>query len=368
MQSLLWLGLLMWLSLALVQLLSNRWQAAVVLIVGTLTGQAISFGQVQTGIDAPSLSQGISYLVLPWLIMQATLPLSFGVIKRQMIWLSFVGVGGFVFTLMVVACGLYYWVDHLGFPWQSALVVGTLLAMTDPMAVSALWRDRAKLSLLLESESVFGELLGFVALGVLLSDWQSAFAGSVWWQLLLSLVLGALLVKPLTWLCQCHGSLLLPVGYGVYYLSQAHLGLSAPLVLISLCLGMPKGLWLAGFARGSYWLGLSLVWILGFSLTLEMFSERAPMMAVAALLCWAARLMWLGVCHLSQRLSVRGSPRLTLAEWWQLPVHGPLALAVVLSLPTSLPAWWSIQSVCYGVIVAEILLWRPLLPAKRAIS
>ncbi|WP_372864729.1 cation:proton antiporter [Spongiibacter sp.] len=46
---------------------------------------------------------------------------------------------------------------------------------------------------------------------------------------------------------------------------------------------------------------------------------------------------------------------------WQLlliwgGLRGAIAIALVLSLPTSLPYWWTIQSMVFGVVVFSLLV------------
>ena len=78
------------------------------------------------------------------------------------------------------------------------------------------------------------------------------------------------------------------------------------------------------------------------------------LIAIAAMLM-ARVLSVSGVCTVSRLF---GKP---VPGGWQVllvwgGLRGAVAIALVLSLPTSLPYWWTIQSMVFGVVVFSLLV------------
>ena len=115
-----------------------------------------------------------------------------------------------------------------------------------------------------------------------------------------------------------------------------------------------------GIAGTWEWLGLYfnsvLFAIMGLVITLAMFRDQWLAMLVAIAAAIIARVVAVGVSCLCARPL---STPISLA-WQGLlvwgGVRGAIAIALVLSLPTSLPYWWTIQSMVFGVVLFSLLV------------
>jgi CPA1 family monovalent cation:H+ antiporter len=103
--------------------------------------------------------------------------------------------------------------------------------------------------------------------------------------------------------------------------------------------------------------------IMGVTITLTMFAHNwlAILIAIGAaifarivMLVTGAALLW---PMKSQRLSIADQQLMLLGG-----LRGAVTLALVLSLPTELDYWWTIQSMVYGVVLFTFFVQAPLMP------
>ncbi|WP_156897064.1 hypothetical protein [Ferrimonas kyonanensis] len=335
------------------------------LLLGLLAGQAVSGFGWQTGVTAAGLAKGIYFLLLPWLMVQGALHISRRRLSRLWPWVVIPSSLVFAVTAMTVAMVLYLSIDHPGFPLLSALIAGVLLAAADPSWSSLLIPHKRGLLVLLEGEGLWGEMLAVVGLMLLiaagsLSQLQPL---SLSWDFIRLMLASLILAWCAHWLMRPllarFPRLLLPLSYLLFWGAEWGLGLSGvvtaavAVLLLSPRIDAGSRDFITEGAR--LWADV-LVLVLGFSLTLSMFTERYWVMAMAIGACLGARVLVLGLIALIPSLPLATESR---GLWWRLPVHGPVTLALVLSLPVSVTAWWTIQSACYGVILFELLIQRP---------
>ena len=96
-------------------------------------------------------------VVLPPLLFEAALNLRWSDLRRDLVPVVALATVGVVLCAAAVAGGV---VALLGWPLQSALVFGALIAATDPIAIIALVKElgvTGRLSLLIEAESLFND-------------------------------------------------------------------------------------------------------------------------------------------------------------------------------------------------------------------
>jgi monovalent cation:H+ antiporter, CPA1 family len=96
-------------------------------------------------------------VVLPPLLFEAALNLSWSDLRRDLVPVVALSTIGVALCALVVAGGL---IAGLGWPLESALVFGALISATDPIAVIALIKESrvtGRLSLLIEAESLFND-------------------------------------------------------------------------------------------------------------------------------------------------------------------------------------------------------------------
>ena len=108
------------------------------------------------------------------------------------------------------------------------------------------------------------------------------------------------------------------------------------------------------------WLGLFLnnllFVVMGLVTTIAMFEDQWLAMLIGIVATFIARVITvLGISRISGWL---GKP---IPSGWQIllvwgGLRGAIAIALVLSLPTTLPYWWTIQSMVFGVVAFSLLV------------
>ncbi len=131
-------------------------------LVGLVAGAVREWGEVP-------LSQDLILLVfLPPLLFEGCLHIDLGVMRRNLVPILLLAVPGTLLTVVALGAVLWYVFD---FSWPFALLLGTILAPTDPVSVLATFKDAAvqrDLSVLVEGESVFNDGIGIVLFLILL--------------------------------------------------------------------------------------------------------------------------------------------------------------------------------------------------------
>jgi CPA1 family monovalent cation:H+ antiporter len=271
-----------------------------------------------------------------------------------------------------------------GLDARVALLFGTIVAATDPVAVLALFRsmrvDR-DLSTIVEGESLFNDgtgvvafrslLAGVVAGGVIepstvaVSFLLLTFGGAI-------LGLGAgFLLRPVLQLAKLHPYLYLGasvlIAYGVYGLAE-YLNLSG--IIAVLCCG----LLLANFARSlsdkdsvsrlsdRFWEGLAVAANVVLFVMLGRSVNLGALLAAWPLTGWAILAVVLGravtVYGLAPVCAVLGSP---LPGRWQHVIaiggmRGALSTALVLSLPVATPQRELLSSLVFSVVIFTLVV------------
>ncbi|MBV9908489.1 MAG: sodium:proton antiporter [Hyphomicrobiales bacterium] len=120
-----------------------------------LAGAAVALTRSHAGL---ALTHDLIFdVVLPPLLFEAALNLSWSDLRRDLLPVVALSTIGVALCAAVVAGGL---VAALGWPLESALVFGALISATDPIAVIALIKESrvtGRLSLLIEAESLFND-------------------------------------------------------------------------------------------------------------------------------------------------------------------------------------------------------------------
>jgi monovalent cation:H+ antiporter, CPA1 family len=142
-----------------------------------VAGIVLALSLVQIGISLTP--EFIFTVLLPPLLFEASLNIRWSELRREMLPVLSLAVGGVVISAAVTAAGMVY---VLGWPWQVACVFGALIAATDPVSVIALFKEvglEGRLRLLMESESFFNDGVAAVLFEVALRFGQAAGQGAV---------------------------------------------------------------------------------------------------------------------------------------------------------------------------------------------
>lgn len=361
-------------------------------------GAALALSRYDTGI---ALTHDIIFdAILPPLLFEAALNIPWHELRRDMVPVLVLSILGVVVSAGIVSGGMVW---LLAWPLASALTFGVLIAATDPVAVIAMFKDTGiggRLRLLVESESLFNDGVAAVLFGLVFS-WIQARSGSALdagWAVVttsgggiaIGLIAGAIgiaimgrtrehIVEAAVTAVVAYGSFLLAE---YFHVSGVLATVSAGLLVGSLGLrgsGKIPGLSAQGrvfvlelwdFAA---FLANSLVFLLiGATVARIPFAQlgyAALGIAIALVLVGRA----LTVYPIS--LAFRGSRwAMSAAEqhvlWWG-GLRGALALALTLSLPSSVPLRDDIVIVTFGVVAFSVLaqgLTMPLLLRRLGLS
>jgi len=348
-----------------------------------LAGIALTLSRFDSGV---ALTHDIIFdVILPPLLFEAALNIPWQNLRRDMIPVLVFSVLGVVISAAVVASGMTWLFD---WPLQSALVFGVLIAATDPVAVIAMFKDTkvgGRLRLLVESESLFNDGVAAVLFGLALG-WAQASNDSPleagWAAVTISgggiaigLIGGALgiLIAGRTTEHMVEAAVTAVVAYGAF-LSAEHFHVSGVLATVSAGL-LVGGLSVRGedarfgFSSGGRAFMLELWEFAAFIanslvfLLIGLTAARVPFQQVGwgplgaaiilVLIGRAATVYPLSLLFARTVWSIRFREQHVL--WWA-GLRGALALALVLSLPPTLPLRDSIVIATFAVVAFSVMV------------
>jgi len=109
----------------------------------------------------------ILLVIIPILIFESGRKLKIGQIKKEAIPIGFFAIIGVLITIIIIGIGVTS-VFHV--PFIDALLFGTILAATDPVAVSVIFKKFPipyKLNTIIEGESLFNDATGVISFNVI---------------------------------------------------------------------------------------------------------------------------------------------------------------------------------------------------------
>ena len=352
-------------------------------ITGFAGGYALPWLGIDTGIRANNIYDLIFYVVLPVLIFSASWQMKPSLLKRWLRPIFLLATAGVLTSCFIVAIGVYYGIGHpTGFPFIAALLTGAILAATDPSAViTTLQRLKAPedLATLMEGESLLNDSTAIVLFSVLLTIATSS-AGAAEQSYFLTFVtvffggilvgcIGGLIAAIICLFLQEKSTAiitLVTLAFASFYLAE-HLfhvsgimSIMAAAITSRMLLDEHKDKLLSDATPTWEWLDMLFTLIifvlLGLVTSIDMFTNQwlAILIAIGATL--VARFAAVFSVSATSRWSTRPIPL-----GWQLilswgGVRGVIAIVLVLSLPTSLPYWWTIQSMVFGVVFFSLIV------------
>ena len=350
----------------------------------------------------------VLYIFIPALLFEGAWNADLDRLEAEWLPIILLAIPGMVLSLLVVAVALHV---GIGLEWLLALLVGAIVAPTDPMAVIALFQQLGvpdRLRILVEGESIFNDGTGGAAyelvLAVLLPTLGLAeVAGEPSFQNAPALGI----IAEVLWLI--FGGFLLGLGVG-WLVSQLLRRIDDRLVVITITFAVAYGMYVlgtalstsgllavvgAGLVMGSYgrkhamsprtieaaddvwefinYLANSLLFLLlGFELALTNLVQSFPGIFFGVLGALIGRVLMIYVFIPLQDVLARWwahrrltrSPRRTRPRpippaWRPVMVlsglRGALSLALVLSLPETLAQRNLLTDIVYGVILVTLL-------------
>lgn len=357
---------------------------------GVISSFLIPLAHFDTGLRADNFQSLIMYVLLPILVFEAALGLKLTILKPLLPSILFSATLGLLVAVFVSAAILFLAIDHQGFPWIGALLAGLVISATDPAAVVAQLKAAKapqKLSTLIEGESLFNDATAIVLFGVLLVAAQQQSSVNITdTSLQILLVLSGGMVTG--WICaqlarilivflcehSVHFSLIsITLAYGCFYLAEHLLHVSGVTAVLVSALTLKPYLQrhhkLSKHVHDHWQLmtyisNVTLFYLMGLVFSPLMFTDQ-----------WLAILLGVVAAFVSRTIScyvTLASGRWVLKQhlpWNYGPVmvwgglRGAITLALVLSLPTTLDYWWTIQSIGFGVVIFTLVFQATTLSA-----
>jgi CPA1 family monovalent cation:H+ antiporter len=362
--------------------------ASVLVLTGFLASEVLVFAGVDTGIRADNYQSLIFYVFIPVLVFESAYLIDKKQLLENLFPIIFLAIVGMLITCALTAAGLYYGIGHAsGFPWLAALLAGSILAATDPVAVVDKLKELNapdRLSVLLDGESLMNDATAIVLFGLFLSmatmtTESLSIAGAVI-EFCKVFVGGVLVGAGIGYLAgiiggkfhnvMMTGMLTLVAAYGSFLAAEAfHVSGVMSTLLAGIIMSMvseKQGASIESDNNEYLWRMISHIanvfvfLVMGAVITLSMFEERwlAMLIAIGAVLLARAASVYggLSLIALLQKKPVSAKYQ-TVMVWGGL--RGAVTLALALSLPTSLDYWWTIQSIAFGVVIFSLFVQAP---------
>jgi CPA1 family monovalent cation:H+ antiporter len=109
----------------------------------------------------------ILLVIIPILIFESGRKLKLGQIKKEAVPIGFFAIIGVIITILIIGAGVTS-IFHI--PYIDALLFGTILAATDPVAVGVIFKKFPiphKLNTMIEGESLFNDATGVISFNVI---------------------------------------------------------------------------------------------------------------------------------------------------------------------------------------------------------
>ena len=363
------------------------WAPALLILTGFAASEALVALGYDTGLRWYQFGNVVFYGLIPALVFAASYRVDPREWRRDALLIVLLGVPVALVVGGVCGWAVYQAIAHpQGFPLSSAMLLGAILIASDPRNIAPVLkqsRHGRRLGVILEGEGALNDAIAIVAFSMLAGMGAMAgqdadldfVAGRLLWVVIGGAGIGGAVgyaVRPLLrrW---THAGFVFPVtvvvAYGVYIVAGSILGASGVIALLVFAV-------LCGSALVDHenvhrcWRALTviaasaLLLLAGATITLAMFADRwlAMLIAIAASIgvrfaivypavtaakTWAPAASYLD--HNECTVLGIGSPR------------GVVALALALSLPLSIPGWYTVQAAVYGVVMFSLFVQLPLM-------
>jgi len=367
--------------------------AGLLVVTGFIGSEALVYFGYDTGIRYDSFHDLILIVFLPLLIFEAAFKINAELLFKHLLVILFFAVPVMLLSTFVAAVMIYYGIGHPeGFPWIAALLAGSLLAATDPVAVIEVMRKLGapeRLCMLLDGEALFNDATAIVTFSIFLyiaqhpmediavADAASRFGVVFFGGIIIGLVigLGFLFLSRLLKDYVQQAIVTLIAAYFSYILAEQWLHVSGVMAVLvtGLVLGRvihhdfqyhEKQSFVDDFWTFNVYVAEALMFLLmGVTITVGMFSDN-----------WLAMLIGIVAVLIARGVGVFGGSRLIsllpsvepISKGYQRimfvgGLRGAVTLALALSLPLELSYWWTVQSIAFGVVLFTLFIQAPLI-------
>lgn len=337
-----------------------------------------------TGVRWDNFNFIISNVFLPILTFHAATRLDIREVWKDIFPIFLLALPLMLVAVFITAAILYIGIGHpVGFPVGIACLTAAILSAADPGALIGLLHKIGvpeRLEVLLESEGLFNDATAVVLFMLLLEmsmpgahaqslaeatvSFLEMFGGGI----LVGVVCGvlALLIQRRNMQRQAAAVVTVVCAYGAFLVAQSLFNVSGVMAVLAagLMLGEARraaapidGDFVTSFWEFAAYVTSALIFLIaGVTITLSMFRDEWLAMLIGILALLLARavvvfgLLWpLTRMTRGQRVPL---PYQAVITWAGAP--GTFAMALALSLPTSLESWYTIQSIVYGVVLFSL--------------
>ena len=343
-----------------------------------IVGLGLAFVDVRLVNLSPEL---ILLIFLPPLLFEAAWNLKWSSLKQDLIPICLYAVFGVIISIAGVAIGLN---QLANLSLATALLIGATLSATDPVSVTALFRELGvgkRLTTLMEGESLFNDGMAVVAFGLLVAFSEGTAnlsPGPILLQLItvvgIGLGIGALIGFAISYLTQrfdlplVEQSLTLVSAYGTYLIAE-DLGGSGVIGVVT------TGLILGNFGSrigmnprtriivSEFWEFLaffvnSIVFLLiGDQIRFASLGENLDAIAVTIVGVILTRAIAIyGLGSLSNRFAASAIPLPDQTVLWWGGLRGAVSVALALSVPENLPGRDVVIATVFGTVLFTLLV------------
>jgi len=368
---------------------------AMLVILGFVGSEIWTGLGYDTGLRWDSFRDIILHLLVPILVFESAFHMPTRLLLRNWLAVFILAVPALLISAFICGYLLFIGIGYpQAFPLLTALLAGVILAATDPVAVVSMFKAvgaSPRLTALVEGESLFNDATAVVCFTLVLIalnssesilSWQNAslqFITTVGGGIIIGLISGysfSLLYRLIT-STNARAVISLLAMMLPFYIAEHQLHVSGIIaVLIS-------GLWLGESRRhflnsskkketfsshlwelNGYIANVIVFVLMGVTITLDMFKDQ-----------WFAMLLGIGAASISRAIVIYGFIPLVnaLPKQEKIPLNyqnvmmwgglrGGIGIALALSIPTTVPAWYTVQAIVYGMVLFTLFVQAPLMP------
>jgi CPA1 family monovalent cation:H+ antiporter len=365
--------------------------AAVLVLTGFVGSEIMVNLGHDTGVRYALFHDLILIIFLPLLIFEAAFKINASMLFKHLLVILFFAVPVMLLSTLVAAVMIYYGIGHPeGFPWVAALLAGSLLAATDPVAVIEVMRKMGapeRLCMLLDGEALFNDATAIVTFSIFLyiaqhplenievMDAVSRFGVVFFGGIVIGLFvgLGFLFLSRLLKDYVQQAIVTLIAAYFSYIVAEQWLHVSGVMAVLvtGLVLGRvihhdfqyhEKQSFVDDFWTFNVYVAEALMFLLmGVTITVAMFTDN-----------WLAMIIGIVAVLIARGVGVFGGARLISLLPTVEPIsvayqrimfvgglRGAVTLALALSIPSDLSYWWTVQSIAFGVVIFTLFVQAP---------
>lgn len=368
---------------------------AVLVVLGFIGSEIWTGLGFDTGLRWGSFRDIILHLLVPILVFESAYHMPAKLLLKNWLPVFILAVPALLISALISGYLIFLGIGYpQAFPLLTAILAGVILAATDPVAVVSMFKAigaSPRLTALVEGESLFNDATAVVCFSLIIVvlenseamlTWKGAsyeFIITVGGGLLIGLISGYIFSLLYCLITSNNGRAIISLLAMAlpFYIAEHSFHVSGIIaVLIS-------GLWLGEVRRqriacsqhkenfsshlwelNGYIANVIVFVLMGVTITLGMFKEQ-----------WFAMLIGIVAASISRAVVIYGfTPVVNMTPGQEkIPfnyqnvmmwggLRGGVGIALALSIPTTVPGWYTVQAIIYGMVLFTLFVQAPLMP------